>query len=114
MRSIDDDAVRRQCLALIDRHFRDPRCGPDRLARSLHVSRRQLDRVFDGGPSATEIIARRRLRAVVSLAAAHPSIPMSEITRRCGYGSYETFRAHCHRFLGCSPRAARAQVPRAA
>lgn len=99
--------LREHCIKLIDKHYRDRRVGPAWLARELFVSRRQLDRAFVGCPSVTELIARRRLMLVVTIAAHNPDTPMSEIVRGCGYGTYETFRAQCHRYLGCSPRQAR-------
>lgn len=99
--------LRERCLALIDQHYRDRRVGPTWLARELFVSRRQLDRSFVGFASVAEILAKRRLRQVVAIAAHNPDIPMSEIAKRCGYGTYETFRAQCHRYLQCSPRDAR-------
>lgn len=107
MRTTDFVALRDRCLVLIDRHYRDHRVGPTWLARELFVSRRQLDRSFSGGPSVAEALARRRLRNVVAMAAHNPAIPMSEIAERCGYGTYETFRAQCHKYLGCSPKEAR-------
>lgn len=107
MRATDFISLRERCLALIDQHYRDPRMGPAWLARELFVSRRQLDRAFLDHPSVAEILAKRRLGQVVSVAAMNPDAPMSEIARRCGYGTYETFRAQCHRFLKCSPRQAR-------
>lgn len=107
MRTTDFVALRDRCLVLIDRHYRDHRVGPTWLACELFVSRRQLDRAFAGGPSVAESLARRRLRNVVAIAAHNPTIPMSEIAARCGYGTYETFRAQCHKYLQCSPKAAR-------
>lgn len=107
MRTADFDALRDRCLTLIDYNYRDRRVGPARLASELFVSRRQLDRAFAGGPSVAEALARRRLRQVVTFAAYNPSVPMSEIARACGYGTYETFRAQCHKYLRCSPRHAR-------
>ncbi|MGV2984403.1 helix-turn-helix domain-containing protein [Microbacterium sp. AGC85] len=101
------ETSRERCLALIDNHYRNPRVGPAWLARELYVSRRQLDRAFAKAPSVSELIARRRLRQVVAFAAFNPDIPMWEIAQRCGYGTYETFRAQCHRYLRCSPREAR-------
>ncbi|WP_167456913.1 helix-turn-helix domain-containing protein [Microbacterium phyllosphaerae] len=107
MRATDFVAIRERCLELIDVHYRDRHVGPKWLARELFISRRQLDRAFAGSPSVAEILARRRLRQVVAIAAHNPEVPMAEITKRCGYGTYETFRAQCHRYLQCSPRAAR-------
>lgn len=107
MRAIDFVALRERCLELIDHNYRDPRVGPTWLARELYVSRRQLDRAFIGCPSVTESLAKRRLQRVVVIAALNPTIPMFEIAKRSGYGTYETFRAQCHRYLGCSPREAR-------
>lgn len=107
MRATDFAELRERCRILIDQHYRDSRVGPAWLARELYVSRRQLDRAFLDHPSVTEILAKRRLRQVVAVSAMNPAAPMSEIARRCGYGTYETFRAQCHRFLQCSPREAR-------
>lgn len=107
MRTTEFDSLRDRCLALIDHHYRDRRVGPAWLARELFVSRRQLDRAFAGGPSVAEALARRRVRQVIAFAAHSPTVPMSDIARSCGYGTYETFRAQCHKYLRCSPRHAR-------
>lgn len=107
MRATDFAALRVRCQILIEQHYRDPRVGPTWLARELFVSRRQLDRAFLEHPTVTELLAKRRLLQVVAVAAMNPTAPMSEIAHRCGYGTYETFRAQCHRYLRCSPREAR-------
>lgn len=107
MRATDFIALRERCLALIEQRFRDPRVGPTWLARELFVSRRQLDRAFSGSSSVAELLAKRRLQQVVAIASRHPQVPMSEIARRCGYRTYETFRSQCHKYLACSPRSAR-------
>lgn len=107
MATIDLVALRDRCLTLIDDTYDDPGVSPTRLARALFVSRRQLDRAFAGGPSVVDELARRRLQQVVACAAQNPSVPMAEIARGCGYGTYETFRAQCHKHLRCSPREAR-------
>ncbi|WP_186307667.1 helix-turn-helix domain-containing protein [Microbacterium sp. 1.5R] len=104
MKTID---LRERCLDLIDKHYWNRHVGPAWLARELFVSRRQLDRAFSGHPSVAEVLARRRLLLAVTIAAHEPDTPMVEIARRCGYGTYETFRAHCHRYLRRSPREAR-------
>ncbi|WP_460797764.1 helix-turn-helix domain-containing protein [Microbacterium sp. GXF0217] len=107
MRATDFIALRQRCLALIDEHYRDPQVGPTWLARELYVSRRQLDRAFSARAGVAELLAKRRLKQVVVLAALNPTVAMAEITRYCGYSNYETFRAQCHRYLRCSPREAR-------
>lgn len=107
MRTTDLAMLRERCLALIDHHYRNPRVNPTWLAQELFVSRRQLDRAFSTCASVAEVLAKRRLQTVVAIAARNPSIPMSDIARRCGYVTYETFRAQCHRYLRCSPKAAR-------
>ena len=107
MRATDFVALRQHCLALIEMHYRDARVGSTWLARELFVSRRQLDRAFRDHPSVAEILARRRLRQVVTIAALNPTVAMSEIAKRCGYSTYETFRSQCHKYLNCSPREAR-------
>lgn len=114
VRPTDFAALRDRCLRLIDHHYRDPAVGPEWLARSLYVSRRQLDRAFVGGPTVAEALARRRLRQVVALAAYNPAVPMSQIAQHYGYVTYETFRAQCHKYLRCSPRDARAKHDAAA
>lgn len=107
MRSTDLVALREQCVALIEIHFKNPEVSPVWLAQELFVSRRQLDRAFSGGPGAAEVLGRRRLKQVVAMAARNPSIPMSVVAQHCGYGTYETFRAQCHRYLNRTPREAR-------
>lgn len=107
MKTTDLVVLRVRCAALIEQHYRDPRVGPTWLARELFVSRRHLDRAFIGRPSVAEQLARRRLERVITVSTAHPAVPLAQITPSCGYGTYETFRAHCHRYLGCSPREAR-------
>ncbi|WP_425313170.1 helix-turn-helix domain-containing protein [Microbacterium esteraromaticum] len=108
MRAIDSDTLRQRCLALVEEHYRDAHVSPTWLARTLYVSRRQLDRAFVEGASVAEILARRRLRQVLVVAALNVPVPMSDIVTSCGYSTYETFRAQCHRYLKRSPRAARA------
>ncbi|XKE63093.1 helix-turn-helix domain-containing protein [Microbacterium aerolatum] len=107
MRSTDLVALREQCLALVESHFKNPEVSPPWLARKLFVSRRQLDRAFSGGPGVAEILGRRRLRQVVTMAARNPTVAMSVIAAHCGYGTYETFRSQCHRYLQRTPREAR-------
>ena len=113
MDGTDFVALRTRCLALIDEHYRDPRVDPQWLARELFVSRRQLDRAFACQVGVAEVLAKRRLKQAVALAAAYPAVPMSEIAKGCGYGTYETFRAQCHRYLRCTPREARGDRKRA-
>lgn len=113
METSDFIALRRRSLALIERHYRDSRVGPEWIASQLFVSRRQLDRAFANRSSVAEVLARRRLRHVVAIAALNPKIPMSEIAIRSGYRTYETFRAQCHKYLGCTPRVARSSRNRA-
>lgn len=112
MRSTDLTALREQCVALIEATFVDAEVTPMWLARRLYVSRRQLDRAFRGGPGVAEVLNRRRLRQVVAVSARHMSVPMSVIAAHCGYGTYETFRAHCHRYLHRTPREARRDLRR--
>lgn len=107
MRDTDFVALRQRCVRLIEKHYRNVRVDPTWLAGELYVSRRQLDRAFIDGPSVAEVLARRRLRQAVAVAALNSGVPMSKIARRCGYATYETFRAQCHRYLHRSPRAAR-------
>ncbi|WP_082488291.1 helix-turn-helix domain-containing protein [Microbacterium sp. Leaf159] len=107
MRSTDLAAMRERCVALIEIHHKNPEVSPVWLAQELFVSRRQLDRAFSGEQGVAEVLARRRLSQVVVIAARHPSIPMSAIAEHCGYGTYETFRAQCHRYLNRTPREAR-------
>lgn len=107
MGSTELGALREQCHALIEAHFKRPEVNPVWLAQELHVSRRQLDRAFTGGPGVAEILGRRRLKQVVTMAARHPTVAMSVIAVHCGYGTYETFRSQCHRYLHRTPRQAR-------
>ncbi|MBP5802242.1 AraC family transcriptional regulator [Microbacterium maritypicum] len=107
MESTERVALREQCFALIEAHFRRPEVSPVWLAQELYVSRRQLDRAFAGGPGVAETLGRRRLKQVVIMAARNPTVAMSVIAVHCGYGTYETFRSQCHRYLHMTPRQAR-------
>jgi AraC-like DNA-binding protein len=56
------DALHAQVHAFIDAHLDDPRLGPDLIARSVFVSRRSLDRLFQAeGVTVRESIRLRRL-----------------------------------------------------
>ncbi|WP_374974673.1 helix-turn-helix domain-containing protein [Microbacterium trichothecenolyticum] len=99
--------LRKRCLRLIEEHFTEPHADHAWFARRLHVSRRHLARAFEGGGSVAERLARRRLAQFVVTAALEPNTPLPTISARCGYASYETLRAQCHRHLARSPRKVR-------
>ncbi|MGX7698232.1 AraC family transcriptional regulator [Gordonia polyisoprenivorans] len=63
----DSDSVRAATRDLIEQCFQDPEFRADEIARSLHMSRRQLYRHFtDTGQTPTTMITRRRLMRAVN------------------------------------------------
>ena len=56
--------VRRACLGLIRAHFTNPDISQAWLAEQLHISRRPLNRCFEGEAGTGELLARRRLAAM--------------------------------------------------
>ena len=91
-------------------------CGRDLtlayVARRVHSSRRQLQRVFRevAGTGFRDYVARVRLERAAELARADPARPMTEIARAVGYTNPSSFSAAFRRHHGVPPSEVRRSV----
>ena len=105
-RPITDNAlfVREAVSDLIERHHRDPSFTPNRIARLLHISRRQLYRHFeDTEDSLSARIADRRLKTACELLRTRPDLSVSDVARLSGFPSSPTMRNRFRAEFGCGP-----------
>lgn len=80
-------------LELIERRHRDPEFSPDAAARELHMSRRQLYRVFEqSGQSLAGVIAERRIETARQLLLKDPRLPLGAVAHASGFTSVATLR----------------------
>ncbi|WHU48504.1 helix-turn-helix domain-containing protein [Gordonia sp. L191] len=89
----DSENIRAATRALVEQYFQDPEFCAETIARSLHMSRRQLYRHFADSEEtpATMITERRLVRArELLLRRVHPSLDM--VAAACGFGSVSTLR----------------------
>ena len=116
--SSDDASVRRaEAIRLIDARHRDAGFGIDQIARELHVSRRQLFRLFAGtDESLAERLLRRRLATAREELVAVPRRDLDTVASRSGFLDAAALRAQFARHVGISPTAFRvsARAPRLA
>lgn len=101
--------LRDAAIALIERRHRDPGFGIDALAAELHVSRRQLFRLFAGTEEtpAGRLLARRLTSAREELLAATMD-DLSAVAARAGFADAAALRAQFSRHVGLSPSSYRA------
>ncbi|WEK60662.1 MAG: AraC family transcriptional regulator [Candidatus Microbacterium colombiense] len=111
--------VRAEASRLIERRHRDPSFGIDELASQLHISRRQLFRIFAGADeSLSAQLLRRRLVTAREELLVLPAQDLSVVASRSGFADAAALRAQFSRHVGGSPSAfrlaARTQSPRLA
>jgi AraC-like DNA-binding protein len=101
--------ARRTICDYIDQHLTDETLSPERLVRSLHISRATLYRLFeDEGGVAAYILTRRldRCRAILGASSGRgPGI--GELAFSHGFGSVAHFSRAFRRRFGIAPRDAR-------
>ena len=85
-------------------HFTDLGLCQSWLADRLHISRRHLNRCFEGHPGTSYLIATWRLGAAIHVMTAHPTLPLQDVAHLCGYSTYETLRSQARKFYGRTPR----------
>lgn len=110
---------RTQAGRIIERRHRDPAFGIADLADELHVSRRQLFRMYEGadeGPAGR--LLRRRLVTAREELLSIPPQDLTAVAARSGFSDAAALRAQFSRHVGLSPSAfrlaARSQPPRLA
>ncbi|WOC12663.1 AraC family transcriptional regulator [Gordonia sp. MP11Mi] len=112
---LQDDVLfnNQSALELIARRHRDPDFTPDSIAAELHLSRRQLYRLFENsGRSLATRIADARVETAREMLGANPWLPVSSISAACGFGSVATFRNRFKTRYGIGPVEYRQSVAR--
>ncbi|WP_116368764.1 GlxA family transcriptional regulator [Parahaliea mediterranea] len=88
----------------MQRHFEHPLPIPE-LARRVHVSERELERLFRSHMQTTPLTFYRRLRLEkAQLLLQQTSFSVTNIALRCGFGSTSHFSRSYHRHFGYPPR----------
>jgi AraC-like DNA-binding protein len=100
--------------AYIDEHLTDPGLSAARVAAAVGISERHLSRAFAlAGPSFPQFVLSRRLDLAHALLTRSPSLPVSAIAARCGFGTPSRFSQAFHSRFGLRPsdvrRSARAR-----
>ena len=110
--------LRAEATRVIDARHRDAEFGIDMLAAELHVSRRQLFRLFSGtDETLAERLLRRRLDTAREELLAVPPQDLTTVAARSGFLDAGALRAQFARHVGLSPsafRLAAASPPRLA
>lgn len=111
--------LRAQANRVIELRHRDPAFGIEELAAELHVSRRQLFRLFAGtDESLAARLLRRRLVTARELLLSTPPQDLTTVAGKAGFVDAAALRAQFSRHVGLSPSAfrlaAQAQPPRPA
>jgi AraC family transcriptional activator of tynA and feaB len=90
----DDSLFNHQAaLDLIARRHRDPDFTPDSIAAELHLSRRQLYRLFENTENSLATrIADSRIETAREMLIANPWLPIGNISAASGFRSVATFR----------------------
>lgn len=105
------DALRERCDLRIAEHGHAPDVTPHSLAEAMHVSVRQLQRAYARvGRSVQDAVRDHRVGMSGMLMLGAERLTMTEISRRCGFGSLRTMRRAFQDVHGVSParwRAAR-------
>lgn len=100
--------LRAEAVRTIDARHRDASFGIDTLARELHVSRRQLFRLFSGADeSLAERLLRRRLDTAREELLAIPVQDLTTVASRSGFLDAAALRSQFARHVGLSPSAFR-------
>lgn len=108
---VEDRQVRR-AISIIEQHLGQP-IGVDELAARLAISRRSLERKFQGALGMTPQQFARDLRLRYGLWLLHYSPrTITEIGERCGFADTAHFSRHFRKAFGMTPSAMRRQASR--
>ena len=111
--ALQDDTLfnHQAALDLIARRHRDPDFTPDSIAAELHLSRRQLYRLFENtDQSLATRIADSRVETAREMLIANPWLPVAGISSASGFRSVATFRNRFKARYGMGPVEYRQQV----
>lgn len=100
-----------QAQHFIDQNLARPNLRRSDLARWLHLSERQVGRIFEvHGTSFSNEVLLRRVQAARSILQTEPHIPIADVARRCGFGSTPYFSRSFRKVMGRSPSEDRARI----
>ena len=100
--------LRAEAGKIIERRHRDASFGIEELAADLHMSRRQLFRLFAGTEeSVAGRLSRRRLATAREELLILPAQDLATVATRSGFTDAAALRAQFSRHIGVSPRAFR-------
>lgn len=90
----------------IENNARNPRLLAGDVAAAIHVSERQLHRLFAGEDSSVHrYLTRCRIHLALEVLGLldQADIQVGELARRCGYTSHSSFSRAFKRYLGMTP-----------
>jgi len=100
-----------QAQHFINVHLSSPDLRRTDIASALHVSQRQVARLFDeNGTSFSRELSMKRIQTAKFLLSAEPHTPIADIARRCGFRSTSYFSRTFREVVGSSPTEARTQA----
>lgn len=97
------DTVYLRAMEAIRQLHRNPLLTVDDVAQRIGVSRRTLQRAFDGGHGVREWITRMRLDDALTHLRVETELSIDECARRAGFGSSVAMRRAVKSATGCSP-----------
>lgn len=96
--------IRQAAIDLVERNHCDADFTPDTIARTLHISRRQLYRHFeDSSDSLAAIIAERRAQTAREMLLNNRLLSIGEVAAASGFPSVATMRNRFRSRFGLSP-----------
>lgn len=100
-----------QAQHFLNMHLSNPDLRRTDIAESLHVSERQVARLFAAhNTSFSREISTQRIHTAKLLLNTEPQTPVAEIARRCGFRSTPHFSRTFREIVGWSPSEARARA----
>ena len=104
----DSTQLFEQAQHFIELHLSNPDMRRADIAQSLHLSERQVARLFSANDTSfSREVSRRRIHTAKFLLGAEPETPIAEIALRCGFRSTPHFSRTFREIVGCSPTEAR-------
>lgn len=103
MKSAYEHLMRSKVVSIVQRNHEDPGMSSPSIARHLGISRRQLDRFFQGGASATALMLEFRLLSAASRLLSDIDSPVLDVALDSGFNDVNTFRSHFQQAFGMTP-----------
>lgn len=98
-----EQMMRDKAIRMVHRDHEDPDLSSSALATSLGISRRQVDRFFEGGASVSRVMLEFRLLTAAHRLLMHAGHTVLEVAVESGFGDVNTFRAHFREAFGVTP-----------